>query len=388
MPIKHKFQAVAGESTIKASYWNDEHTITPTGGTIDFNQNILDKCNHIFPYANGVVNLGNMLYNWNYVFTKNIHMPSTGTLRIGNVLMYQGENYVLEINSTISCPYIYKINTNTIQIQDTQILGPERTLDNVDVPSSLLVGRVTFDNLPTGAPGRVLKAFGTGVSPAYSSLDWTEIANKPSEYPPESHTHPRSDISDFWDSPFWNNIPDKPSEYPPESHNHSAADITSGILSTDRGGLGKALSPTWNNDYILVYKTSSDSFVMEAKPTGGTGGGTVTIYKDEFSLVSVGGGYSTISSLTISLDSTRAVLINAGIEFKLLGPGYVGQIAIVIDGNVNNYTRRTTYFTNQYEDLQTSTATSLSAGSHTIALRFYAGYNGTVTWGNLVVLVF
>lgn len=37
------------------------------------------------------------------------------------------------------------------------------------------------------------------------------------------HTHPRSDITDFWDSPFWNNIPDKPSAYPPEAHASSHA---------------------------------------------------------------------------------------------------------------------------------------------------------------------
>ena len=48
--------------------------------------------------------------------------------------------------------------------------------------------------------------------------DWGDITNKPSAYPPESHTHSRSDITDFWDSPFWDNIPDKPSTFPPEAH--------------------------------------------------------------------------------------------------------------------------------------------------------------------------
>jgi len=51
----------------------------------------------------------------------------------------------------------------------------------------------------------------------------------------------------------------------------AAAVITSGILAVARGGLGKALSPSWTNDYILVYKTATDNFVMEAKPTGGGG---------------------------------------------------------------------------------------------------------------------
>ena len=51
----------------------------------------------------------------------------------------------------------------------------------------------------------------------------------------------------------------------------AAGVITSGILAVARGGLGKALSPTWTDDYILVYKTATDNFVMETKPTGGEG---------------------------------------------------------------------------------------------------------------------
>jgi len=50
-----------------------------------------------------------------------------------------------------------------------------------------------------------------------------------------------------------------------------ASKITTGILLGGRGGLEKALSPTWTNDFILVYKTATDNFVMEAKPAGGGG---------------------------------------------------------------------------------------------------------------------
>lgn len=50
-----------------------------------------------------------------------------------------------------------------------------------------------------------------------------------------------------------------------------ASKITSEILAAARGGLAKALSPTWTNDYIPVYKTATDTWVMEAKPTVGIG---------------------------------------------------------------------------------------------------------------------
>ena len=59
-----------------------------------------------------------------------------------------------------------------------------------------------------------------------SSVDWSKISNKPTEYPPESHTHTRDEVTDFFASPFWENIPDKPSTYPPEPHSHSRSEIT------------------------------------------------------------------------------------------------------------------------------------------------------------------
>jgi len=36
----------------------------------------------------------------------------------------------------------------------------------------------------------------------------------------------RDDVVDFWAEPFWENIPDKPSEFPPEPHTHTVSDIT------------------------------------------------------------------------------------------------------------------------------------------------------------------
>ncbi len=51
--------------------------------------------------------------------------------------------------------------------------------------------------------------------------DWVS-----SNFAPIDHTHVRADVTDFWSSPFWDNIPDKPSEYPPEPHTHSPSDIS------------------------------------------------------------------------------------------------------------------------------------------------------------------
>jgi hypothetical protein len=44
----------------------------------------------------------------------------------------------------------------------------------------------------------------------------------------------RSKISDFFAAAFWANIPDKPSTYPPSSHTHSASAVTSGTFAEER----------------------------------------------------------------------------------------------------------------------------------------------------------
>jgi len=84
-----------------------------------------------------------------------------------------------------------------------------------------------WDNIPD-KPFNTLSTEFTVVSGVLqiASVDWSKIANKPSEYPPEAHTHTRSEITDFWSTPFWDNIPDKPSTFPPEAHTHPRSDIT------------------------------------------------------------------------------------------------------------------------------------------------------------------
>jgi len=85
------------------------------------------------------------------------------------------------------------------------------------------------------------------------NVDWNEVTNKPSTFPPEPHNHQRSDIVDFFSTPFWSNIPDRPSTFPPEPHSHDAADIVSGRLSASR----LPTSPTANR-FLVVRNANSD----------------------------------------------------------------------------------------------------------------------------------
>ncbi|MBA7641396.1 hypothetical protein ES703_49073 [subsurface metagenome] len=48
---------------------------------------------------------------------------------------------------------------------------------------------------------------------------WEELEKfKAGAFSPSPHTHPRSEISDFWGEAFWANIPDKPSTFTPSDH--------------------------------------------------------------------------------------------------------------------------------------------------------------------------
>jgi hypothetical protein len=95
------------------------------------------------------------------------------------------------------------------------------------IRGDIIIGNSTpkWSRLPIGLNGKVLRS--DGVDPSWAFLQAADI-------------------------------PDLP-----------ASKITSEILAAARGGLGKSLLPTWTNDYILVYKTATDNFVMEAKPSGG-----------------------------------------------------------------------------------------------------------------------
>jgi len=66
--------------------------------------------------------------------------------------------------------------------------------------------------------GHVIKNLGAPADPNDSirlaDLVWDKIQNKPSTFPPEAHSHTRSEITDLFSSPFWDNIPDKPDKFP------------------------------------------------------------------------------------------------------------------------------------------------------------------------------
>jgi hypothetical protein len=75
---------------------------------------------------------------------------------------------------------------------------------------------------PQGLPGEVS-----------GSIAWDNVSDKPTTFPPSSHTHVAADVTDFTAaveavSPpaDWNTLANKPSTFPPSTHTHVAVDVT------------------------------------------------------------------------------------------------------------------------------------------------------------------
>jgi hypothetical protein len=96
--------------------------------------------------------------------------------------------------------------------------------------------------------------------PAYpTSMAWSAITDKPSTYTPSSHTHTKSQITDFPTTWAWDSITGKPSTYSPSSHTHSyASSVTVGTTK---------YSVSDNNITIPAYPSSMAWSAITGKPS-------------------------------------------------------------------------------------------------------------------------
>jgi hypothetical protein len=184
-------------------------------------------------------------------------------------------------------------------IPDVETLSYTNPFATAQIPSldasKIVSGRFPLTRLPTSATAnRFLAVRTANADPVYDALVagdipsitrskisdfwaspfWTNIPDKPSTFPPSSHTHARADVTDFWSSPFWGSIPDKPSTFPPSAHASShasggadavsldASQITSGRLSLSR----IPTSATANR--ILLVRTANADPVYDALVAG------------------------------------------------------------------------------------------------------------------------
>jgi hypothetical protein len=119
--------------------------------------------------------------------------------------------------------------TLQVEVQNSVILGDEAT------PAAIPDGKATQEEAEAGTdnekwmtPLRTAQAIAE-----LAATDWDSISGKPTEFPPEAHTHLAADIEDFAEAVVavsppvdWSSLTGKPTEFPPEAHNQDASTIT------------------------------------------------------------------------------------------------------------------------------------------------------------------
>jgi hypothetical protein len=140
------------------------------------------------------------------------------------------------------------------------------------------------DNTKWMSPLRVAQAIeelggGGGVS------SWNDLTDKPSTFPPATHTHPLSALTQSsattgqvvtWSGTAWvpqtpsggggggvtsyEDLTDIPSTFPPSTHTHAAADITSGTLALARIPTGTTSSTVALGDHTHTFGTTAGTF--------------------------------------------------------------------------------------------------------------------------------
>jgi hypothetical protein len=119
--------------------------------------------------------------------------------------------------------------TLQVEIQNSVILGDEGT------PAALPDGKATqaeaeagTDNEKWMTPLRTAQAIAELAPPP----TWDSVTGKPTEFPPEAHTHTAADIEDFAEAVVavsppvdWSSLTGKPSTFAPSSHTHPISEV-------------------------------------------------------------------------------------------------------------------------------------------------------------------
>jgi hypothetical protein len=117
--------------------------------------------------------------------------------------------------------------TLAVELQNSVILGDEGT------PSAMPNLKATEDEAAAGTsnekwttPLRVWDAIRAW---AAANFTWASLAGKPSAFPPSTHTHTASQITDLaaaMPPADWATLTGKPSTFPPSTHTHTLADVS------------------------------------------------------------------------------------------------------------------------------------------------------------------
>ena len=190
---------------------------------------------------------------------------TTGTISVDRLPATALERCVVVADDTAR----FKLTTSSVQVGDTVKVTATKKMYMV-IDSSKLSSEAGYEEY-------------------FTSTDWSTITNKPSSYTPSSHTHTKSQITDFpssmpasdvyaWakastkPSYAWSEINSKPSSFTPASHTHGNI--------TNAGAIGNAadkLVATTTNGVLTAATTlAATSLAAGSTPTVSLSSGTLT----------------------------------------------------------------------------------------------------------------
>ena len=196
--------------------------------------------------------------SWSYMANQSITDTGVGVIHLAGstveVIGNSASNCTIRVtvpttsgNGTTKRIYVYCNNgdaykpgwfavARTDELTWNSISGKPSTF----TPSSHTHTKSQITDFPSSMPASDVYAWAK--APSKPSYSWSEITSKPSTFTPSSHTHPLSDISDLqasWDAllkaapsayvtrwPSWSEVTSKPSTFTPSSHTHPLSDIS------------------------------------------------------------------------------------------------------------------------------------------------------------------
>lgn len=384
MPIKHKFVAVPNESTIKAEYWNDEHTITPSGGTIDFNSNLLKNVGNIIPAENLSKQLGATLFRWAKFYGKDLVLGSDGTITFADANLYRYGGNTLKTDANFIAQGYIKSNSEVagyrLVANGKVVINEDQNLNNIN--------RVECNLIPS-----LNENFDLGTSTnkwRYAYIKDAYITNVRA-----STVYIGSDVNLFRDGVnilvtrdnFFVRNPNNAAfhtGFPNEGTYHV------GIILRKDGVKHAGLR--WDGNTLEIMNASAHS----ENPDLWSGGipvkiiGTLKIDGElqapissiisTFSTNWVSStGANTLCQISFSINSTKKGMLSGGVWVSAGSSEAISRLDLLVDGTMEEGARRyLTIAALKQGFLQTSVVKLFSAGEHTIALRVYS--NNTVTW--------
>jgi hypothetical protein len=158
--------------------------------------------------------------------------------------------------------------------------GDLATTETAELLGATLVAEFSFPAVgPAGATGPQGEQGEPGS--VSGTLAWTNVTDKPTNFPPSSHTHVAADVTDFAAAVAavsppvdWNSLTGKPATFAPSAHTHPISDVTNLQTALD----GKAASShTHAANQVTDFNTAAAAAAPVQSVAGRTGAVTLAV---------------------------------------------------------------------------------------------------------------